>query len=106
VSTDDPPCWDIAKGVVRLRVRVQPRSSRNRVAGLHGGRLKVQVDAPPADGAANRAMVAVLSAWLGIAKRDLEIVRGETSREKVVALSGMPPREVAERLRSRLATLR
>lgn len=74
---------------VRLSVRVQPRASREAVLGVHDGALKVALTAPPVDGAANAALVAFLASSLGVAKRSVRIVRGETSKTKVVEVDGV-----------------
>jgi uncharacterized protein len=72
-----------------LSVRVQPKSSADRILGEHGGALKVSVTAAPEKGKANAAVIALLSEKLGIAKSAIEIVRGETSRIKTVRIRGM-----------------
>jgi len=69
-----------------IEVRVAPRSSRNEIAGERDGRLLVRVTAPPADGKANAAMLALLAKHLGVPKSRLEIVRGSSSRDKTVAV--------------------
>ena len=76
-------------GAVRFAVRVQPRSSRIGVDGVHGDALKVRVHAPPVDGAANEAVVDVLAKALGVARRAVRIVAGESSRSKVVEVTGI-----------------
>jgi len=87
---------------VAFRVRVVPRASRNKIAGIQGGVVRIQLTAPPVDGAANEALVAFLSSVLRVPKRDVEIVSGQTAREKVVSVSGLSPEEVEARLRSHL----
>ena len=82
---------------VRFQVRVQPRASRSEVAGSYGGALKVRLQAPPVDGAANEALVDFLADRLGVARREVRIVAGLTSRSKVVEVSGVAPAQV-ERL--------
>ena len=80
------------EGGLELAVKVVPGASRTEVAGPLGDRLKVRVAAPPEGGKANRALVRVLSQWLGV--RDVEIVAGHSSAEKTVrvsGLSGIPP---------------
>jgi uncharacterized protein (TIGR00251 family) len=74
---------------VRFTVRVQPRASENRVAGLYGDALKVRLTAPPVDGAANDALVDLLGNTFGIPARDVTIVSGAGSRTKVVQLQGV-----------------
>ena len=75
-----------------FKVHVQPRSSRNRVVGLHGDALKVKLTAPPVEGKANKACIDVLSAALGVPKSGLEIVSGQSSRLKHVLLMCPPSR--------------
>lgn len=76
-------------------MRVQPRASRTELAGLHGGVLKVRVAAPPVDDAANRALIEFLAECLGVARRAVRIVGGETSRTKVIEVDGITPEQVA-----------
>ena len=70
--------------VLRFTVRVQPRASRNEVAGVHGAALKVRVTAPPVEGAANSAVIALLAEVLGVPRGAVRIVSGDSSRNKVV----------------------
>ena len=77
------------EGAVRFSVRVQPRSSRTGVEGGHGDALKVRVTAPPLDGAANEAVVEVLAEALGVPRRAVRIVAGDSSRTKVVEVEGV-----------------
>ncbi len=72
-----------------LEVYVVPRASRSQVSGIHDGRLKIALAAPPVDGAANQALVAFLAKELELAKRDVSLVRGEASRQKLVSLRGL-----------------
>ena len=71
-----------------FNVRVQPRAKRNAVTKATDGSLKVYVTAPPEDGRANAAVVEVIAEWLGVKRRHVEIVRGATSRNKVVRITG------------------
>lgn len=73
---------------IRVHVHVQPRASRSEVVGTHGAALKVRLLAPPVDGAANDALVALLADRLGVPRRDIRIVQGATSRAKVVEIAG------------------
>jgi len=87
---------------VIFRVRVVPRASRDRIAGLHDGAVRIRLTAPPVEGAANEALVAFLSSVLHVAKRDIELVSGQSARNKVVSVSGLSAEEVEARLRSHL----
>jgi uncharacterized protein (TIGR00251 family) len=75
-------------GAVLLEILVQPRASRTRAVGEHGGRLKIQLAAPPVDGEANRALVEFLAEALGVRRADVAIERGETGRRKTVRVAG------------------
>lgn len=77
------------EGGVRFAVRVQPRSSRTAIDGLHGDALKVRISAPPVDGAANEALIDLLAASLGVARRAVRIVTGAASRTKTVEVDGV-----------------
>jgi uncharacterized protein len=74
---------------VRLDVRVLPRASRNAVEGFRDGRLVIRVTAPPVDGAANSATVALLARRLHLPARALRVVAGETSRNKTIEIDGV-----------------
>jgi uncharacterized protein (TIGR00251 family) len=82
----------------RLAVRVMPRSPRSKVDGVRDGRLVVRVTAPPVDGAANDAVVETLARALGVARNAVRVAAGETSRNKTIAVSGVSPAELRERL--------
>ena len=75
-------------GKVRVKVHVQPRASRSEIVGLHGDALKVRLNAPPVDGAANEALAELLAERLALPKRNVRILSGETSRAKVVEIDG------------------
>jgi hypothetical protein len=82
----------------RLTVEARPRAGRDEIVGWQGTRLRVRVTAPPAGGAANRAVCALLAEGLGVAPSRVEIVRGHTSRTKIVRIVGVTPDEAARRL--------
>jgi uncharacterized protein len=77
-------------GGVEVDVLVQPRASRARIGPLHAGRLKLAVTAPPVDGEANAAVIELLSRALGVARGQVAVVRGASSRRKTMRLSGVP----------------
>lgn len=83
---------------VRFAVRVQPRSSRVGVDGVHGDAIKVRVHAPPVDGAANAAVIEVIAAALGVPRRAVRIVSGESSRSKIVEVDGLGAADAHARL--------
>jgi hypothetical protein len=78
-----------------LKVRVQPGASRNEIAGKRDGAVIVRVTAPPADGKANKAACKLLAEKCSIPPSRVEIVRGESRRDKVVRLGGVAPGDAA-----------
>ncbi len=81
-----------------LLVRVQPRASRNELAGERDGRLVVRVTAPPADGRANVAMRRLIAKRAGVPQSRVEIIRGRASRDKLVRIGGLDTRTLRSRL--------
>ncbi len=76
-------------GALLLRLKVQPNASRSGWAGGHGERLKIRLQSPPQSGKANRELIRFLSDALGIGKSNLELIRGRTSRDKTIRVTGL-----------------
>jgi len=74
-----------------LSIRIQPRSSKNKISRNEDGSFKIWITAPPVDGAANEALVKFLADALSVPKSRIEIVSGHTAREKIVRISGISP---------------
>jgi len=83
---------------VTLSLRVQPRASRNAVVGWTGDTLNIRLMAPPVEGAANAACLEFLADLLDLPQSQLEILRGERSRTKVVQITGLTRDEVRARV--------
>jgi len=83
------------EGAITFEVRVAPRASRNRIVGVQDGALKVALTAPPVDGAANEALKKLLAKELGVSKSNVEIVRGDRARIKVLRIHGVSASDVA-----------
>lgn len=84
-------------GVV-IRLRVQPRASRQGWVGLHGDRLRVRLTAPPVEDAANKALIRMVASTLGVKRGDVTLVAGQRARDKDVLVAGLSTDEVAARL--------
>jgi uncharacterized protein len=90
-------CSESAQGV-RVALRVTPRAGRNEIGTIRAGRLQVKVTAAPDAGQANTAVLKLISKAWHVPVSAMEIVSGESSREKLVllhgiALSDLPPEE-------------
>lgn len=87
-----------AEGGVSFPVWVVPRAKKDKVFGAQAQALKVHLTAPPVRGAANEALVKFLAEGLGVRRSQVEIVRGFTSRRKLIRVVGLSAQEVRERL--------
>jgi hypothetical protein len=72
-------------------VRLQPRGGRDQVMGERDGVVLIRISAPPIDGKANAALISFVAKTLGVPKGDVDIVRGETTRNKVLRVAGQAP---------------
>ncbi len=84
---------DTAQGA-QFALRVQPRASRNAIAGVMGDAIKLVITAPPVDGKANQAVIEYLSDLFRVSKSSIVIVSGETGRNKVIAIRGVSAEQV------------
>ena len=78
----------------RLRVRLQPRASRNEVVGWQEGVLRVRLTAPPVEGAANKALTDFIAEVLGVKRAQVRLVSGQKSRDKVLEIEGLTEEEL------------
>ncbi len=92
-------CFEERGGCIILNVRVVPRASKDEIRGLLGDALKVRIQAPPVEGKANAYLVKFLSKHWKIPRRDIEILSGETGRNKRLRISN-PPDELRKTLLS------
>jgi hypothetical protein len=88
---------DTREGAV-LRVRAQPRASKDALGGERLGALVLRVTAPPVDGRANEAVARLLAAALGVPASAVHVVKGTTGRDKLVAIEGLGAEAVRARL--------
>lgn len=86
-----------AKGV-EIGLKVVPRAAQPGLDGLFDGRLKLRLASPPADGKANREAIELVARLLGVKKDQVELVAGETSRQKTVRVTGIAAADVSKRL--------
>jgi uncharacterized protein len=80
--------------MTEIAVRVIPRAGRDEIAGERDGRLLIRLTAPPVEGAANAALCRLVAQCAGVPARRVSIVRGQTSRDKVVRVEGMTADEL------------
>ncbi len=93
-----PSCLRGQGDAVLLSVKVQPRASVTAIGEPLGAELRVKVTAPPVDAAANEALLRLMAETFGCARSAVEIVRGGTSRHKVIKVHGLSPESAMARL--------
>ena len=81
-----------------LHVRVQPRAKRDEVVGERAGAIVIRLAAPPVDGKANAALCAFIAKAAKVPRSRVKIVRGQTSRDKVVRVEGVTREELRRAL--------
>lgn len=75
-----------ADGAITLTLHIQPGAKRTEFAGLHGDALKIRLAAPPLEGRANACLIEFMADFCGLAKRDVSLLSGESSRHKVLRI--------------------
>jgi uncharacterized protein (TIGR00251 family) len=85
-------------GAVRISVHVRPRSSKSGLGGVREGALEVRLTSPPVDGEANAELVKLVARALDVRRDDVEIVTGQSGRNKVLEVRGLDAGEARERL--------
>jgi uncharacterized protein (TIGR00251 family) len=81
---------------ITVEILVQPRASRAKIGPMHDGRIKVSVTAPPVDGEANAAVIELLARRLGIARGDIAVIAGASSRRKTLRIDGITAQQIQE----------
>jgi uncharacterized protein len=97
------PLNESAKGIT-FAIKVHPRARKNAITGIVGDALKLALTAPPIEGKANAAVIEFFADLFEIPRSSVTIASGETSRNKVVRISGMNRQVVEERLAGMLAS--
>lgn len=87
----------IADGAT-LAVKARPGAKKNALLGEHGGALKVSVTAAPEKGKANQAIAKLLAEKFDLKVADVQLLRGETSSDKVFCFRGVEPERITEQL--------
>lgn len=82
-------------GRITLTLHIQPGAKKTEFAGLHGDALKIRLAAPPVDGKANEALVRFLADVLDLPKSAVMLKSGQTSRRKVLEVTGSDPGRIS-----------
>ncbi len=83
-------------GSLTFKLLVVPRASRSEVVGEHEGALRVRIAAPPVNGAANEEVTRLISGLLKVSRGAVNVVKGQTSKRKIIRVHGAAVGEVAK----------
>jgi uncharacterized protein (TIGR00251 family) len=87
-----------------IELHVQPQARKNEIVCIHNNRLKVKIKSPPVDGKANESLIEFIAETLGLRISALELIKGETSRQKQILVHGVTASQVETMLLKRIAT--
>lgn len=91
------------KGGAAISVRVTPRSPKNEITEvLENGTIKIRLNAPPVDGKANQALIEFLAKTLEIKVAQIDIIAGQTSKDKLLTITGLRPEDVQQKIMSQI----
>ena len=93
------PVHDTPAGAT-FQVKVHPRARKNAITGVLGDALKLALTAPPVEGRANEACVALVAELLNVPRSSVTIAAGESSRQKLIRVAGVRAAQVEEKLRA------
>lgn len=99
VDSRDSRAIPVPESGCTLAIRAIPNAPRSEIVGWLGDALKVKIHAPPVEGRANEALCEFLAETLGLPRRAVTVLRGDTSRQKLIRIAGLSLAEVSARLR-------
>ena len=83
------PYFSVTGDGLLLRCHIQPKASRDAIAGVHNDRLKIRITAPPTDGRANEHLCRFIGKLAGVPKSRISLASGQSSRQKTLVISGL-----------------
>ncbi len=98
MRNDINDCFKITGNDIIVKIKIIPSSSKNKIVGAYGDTLKVAITAPPVEGKANKRCIAYLAKCFDIAKSNLEIISGQTSKNKLIKIYDINREEFLEKL--------
>jgi len=95
-SIDD--CFKITGNNIIIKVKIVPGSSKNKIIGAYNDALKITITAPPVEGKANKKCIAYLAKYFDIAKSKIEIISGQTSKNKLIKIYDISQKEFLDKI--------
>jgi len=95
-SIDD--CFKITGNDIIIKVKIVPGSSKNKIIGAYNDVLKITITAPPVEGKANKKCITYLAKYFNIAKSKIEIISGQTSKNKLIKIYNISQKEFLDKM--------
>lgn len=95
-SIDD--CFKIRGNDIIIKVKIVPGSSKNKIIGAYNDALKISIAAPPVEGKANKKCIAYLAKYFDVAKSKIEIISGQTSKNKLIKIYDISPKKFLDKI--------
>jgi len=98
MSNDINDCFKITGNDIIVKVKIVPGSSKNKIIGAYNNTLKISIAAPPVEGKANKKCIAYLAKYFDIAKSKIEIISGQTSKNKLIKIYDISQKDFLDKI--------
>lgn len=98
MSSDINNYFKITGNDIMIKVKIVPGSSKNKIVGVYNDALKISIAAPPVEGKANKKCIAYLAKYFDVAKSKIEIISGQTSKNKLIKIYDISPKEFLDKI--------
>ncbi|MGB6607203.1 MAG: DUF167 domain-containing protein, partial [Atribacterota bacterium] len=92
-------CFKITGNDVKMKVKIVPGSSKNKIIGAYNNALKISIAAPPVEGKANKKCIAYLAKYFDVAKSKIEIISGQTGKNKLIKIYDISQEEFLDKIK-------
>ena len=98
MSNDINDYFKITGNDIVVKVKIIPGSSKNKIDGVYNDALKISITAPPVEGKANKKCIAYLAKYFDVAKSKIEIISGQTSKNKLIKIYDISQKEFLDKI--------
>ena len=98
MSNDINDYFKITGNDIIVKVKIVPGSSKNKIIGVYNDSLKITITAPPVEGKANKKCIAYLAKYFDVAKSKIEIILGQTSKNKLIKIYDISKKEFLDKI--------
>jgi len=98
MSNDINDYFKITGNDILIKVKIVPGSPKNKIVGVYNNALKISITAPPVEGKANKKCIAYLAKYFDIAKSKIEIISGQTSKNKLIKIYNINQKDFLDKI--------